>query len=158
MASREYEDDYSDDPAARRDSGRSSGILIALLVGGGILLVLAVVAVVGVGFMWTRQVASRDEAIAVHEATVAKAEMAKAEAGKAGATRRTYTRDEFQRLVLDKTPAEVTSAVGEPDERSDVNGIPLWVYRKCTRDPVTGKIDNTASLQFTDGKVSSVKY
>ena len=58
-----------------------------------------------------------------------------------------YSRDEFNKLVMHKTPAEVKSAVGEPAWIND--GKPItWIYHDKTFDSTTKKEDDKVSITF----------
>lgn len=60
-----------------------------------------------------------------------------------------YSRDEFSKLVVGKTPAEVIAVLGKPDstqERSNESGSPTWYFYSRTRDPATGKVDWAAQV------------
>jgi hypothetical protein len=70
----------------------------------------------------------------------------------------TYTRAMFRDLVMGKTPAEVTAAVGKPD-RTVVSGTAdFWYYDGRTTNPATGKADNKVQLVFRVGKVAEINY
>lgn len=68
---------------------------------------------------------------------------------------KTYTRDEFRRLVIDKTPAQVLETVGPPGKAmDDLNGNPRrWVYSKIAALPTERK---AVWVWFKDGKANEV--
>lgn len=73
--------------------------------------------------------------------------------------KKAVSRNEFRRLVIGKTPAQVIAAVGKPDQTTESNGVPsMWLYRNRTRDLVTGKVDSSAALFFQNGVVDDVTY
>ena len=69
-----------------------------------------------------------------------------------------YPREEFTRLVRDRTGQEVIYAVGRPDSTSKDSDVEYWHYRRRTRDPITDRIDTDAQVVFRDGKVREVTY
>jgi hypothetical protein len=71
---------------------------------------------------------------------------------------RVYTREEFKALVLGKTEAEVIETVGRPDETNEGVTSHGWIYKRRTKDPVTGKTDAVASIFFLKGKVESAMF
>jgi hypothetical protein len=72
--------------------------------------------------------------------------------------KKTYSREEFETLVVGKSPDEVIAAVGKPDRTEGSEDRAGWFYGERTRDPVTGKTDYRAVLHFEAGKVSRVQY
>ena len=59
---------------------------------------------------------------------------------------KTYGREEFSKMVMHKSPAEVTAAVGEPAWIND--GKPsMWLYRNKTFDAAK-KDDHQVTLTF----------
>lgn len=69
-----------------------------------------------------------------------------------------YTRDEFRKMLMGKTQAEVIEVAGKPDTTQDF-GSPTWYYKRVTADPVTGKPDYSAQVVFgKNGRVESVNY
>jgi hypothetical protein len=48
-------------------------------------------------------------------------------------------------------PQAVLANLGKPDETSEDGPIMYWIYRNRTRDPITGKIDSTATIRFWRG-------
>src|SRR5436309_2829919 len=52
-----------------------------------------------------------------------------------------YTRDEFTGLVKGKTPQEVRKTMGDPAKTSVDPEAEYWHYRRCTRDPLTDRLD-----------------
>lgn len=77
--------------------------------------------------------------------------------GKVEAT--VYMREDFRKLVLGKTPAEVIAAVGRPDSTGDISGVgAMWYYKNRTKDSVSGKLDTSAQIVFSNGVASHVNY
>lgn len=74
------------------------------------------------------------------------------------AAKKAYTRDEFRKLVLNKTADEVIKAVGKPDSTSELGDSVWWYYKNVTTDPITGKTDQSVQLAFSGGVVASVNY
>ena len=74
-----------------------------------------------------------------------------------GGQKKTYTRDEFRKLVVGKTEAEVIAAVGRPDGTQNY-GTPFWFYHGVTVDEVSGKTDTSAQLVFKGGVVERVGF
>lgn len=61
---------------------------------------------------------------------------------------KTYAREEFQKLVLNKTAAQAVAAVGKPDWEDDFDPR-IWTYRSTTLDPANGnRTDERALLVF----------
>lgn len=69
-----------------------------------------------------------------------------------------YTREEFRQLAIGKTGQELIDAIGRPETTSE-GGFVIWVYKKLTYDPITGKTDADAMVLFDrEGRVESVRY
>lgn len=68
------------------------------------------------------------------------------------------TREAFKQAVMDKTPDEVKQSVGVPDDTNEFGSATGWIYRRKTKDPVTGKTDTSCCVTFQDGKVISVTF
>jgi hypothetical protein len=70
------------------------------------------------------------------------------------------TRDEFERLVLDRTPEEVLTLLGPPVKILGVeNTRPLsqsWYYANRTYDPVEGPDPRTVILFLRSGRLGTV--
>jgi hypothetical protein len=61
---------------------------------------------------------------------------------------KTYARGDFQKLVINKTTAQVEAAVGKPDWEDNFDPK-IWTYRATTFDPANnGKKDEKALLFF----------
>jgi hypothetical protein len=134
----------SSTPSSERDSSRT--LLIVLLVVGGVVLVLAVVAVIGAGvtlWLFKASPATAPAPVAAVSAPPKPAPMA---------------RREFFQLLMGKTPEEVKAVLGEPDSTQEDAHEKDWGYRSVTLDPDTGKPDHTAHAVFRGGKVVRVNY
>jgi hypothetical protein len=70
----------------------------------------------------------------------------------------TPTRDEFAKLVVGKTEAELIAALGKPDRTSPVGDDTWWHYDKAAKDPVTGKVDLSTTVVVRDGKAVRVLH
>ena len=69
-----------------------------------------------------------------------------------------YPREEFARLVLDHSPADLLSTLGRPSRTSTDSDTEYWHYFNRTRDPVTGRLDSDVQVIFRDGKVVDVNF
>ena len=147
----EYEEEYERHPPPRR--GANPALVVALIFGGVILFAfLGCVGLGSLGWLVTPQPPAAGPPVVVQgEEPVA------APGNGKGGMRRVYTRDEFRRLVIGKTPDEVTAAVGEPDETLQDGGVARWTYRdRVTTGP--GKGAATPVVIFQDGRVAEVTY
>jgi len=70
----------------------------------------------------------------------------------------TYTREDFRAVVIGKTEAEVTTAIGPPTHTERNGGAPWWTYERITRDSATDKVDASAVVKFENGRVVSVGF
>jgi hypothetical protein len=133
------EDDYRDGPPRK---GTDPAVWIVLGVGvvfGGVLLLGCL------GYLFTARTAV---APAPPAATVA------------GPVKKTYTREEFKKAVMGKTMEEVRALLGAPDKTRDAaGGVVRWHYNQRTVDPVTGKPDIFAEVNFDkSGVAESVNF
>ncbi len=71
---------------------------------------------------------------------------------------RKYTRDEFKRLVVGKTRDEVIALLGKPKATQQSGELEFWDYVGRTTDPVTGKTDDVAQVEFEGDRVSGVTF
>lgn len=80
--------------------------------------------------------------------------------GKQGqaASGKKYSRDEFKRLVVGKTTDEVIKLIGRPQRTADLGQFEAWSYPGLTTDPISGRDDESTSLNVTKGRVSSVDF
>jgi hypothetical protein len=145
-------DDYDDRPRGKKSNAPP---IIALVVGGGLFLLLVcggVLVLLGWVAMPGRQVAQNAAAPPTDAAVIQPA------GGKEG-EKRTYTREEFRQLVMGKTPEEVIAAVGRPSSTNDnPDSSPrTWYYWSRVTNPATGKPDS-GILEFAGGKVSQVRW
>lgn len=67
------------------------------------------------------------------------------------------TRDKFRELVLGKSMGEVLAIFGKPARTDEMSHI-FWTYHGRTFDPVTGRGDWSASVQFSDGFADRVDF
>jgi hypothetical protein len=146
MSRRRYdeEDDYRDGPPRK---GTNPAVWIGLGVGvvfGGVMLL----GCLGYLVMGRAAVAPAPPAATVVPGPVN------------GAMKKTYTRDEFKKLVIGKTMEEVKALLGAPDRTRDAaGGIVRWHYNQRTIDPVNGKPDILAEVNFgLNGVVESVNF
>jgi hypothetical protein len=146
-----FEDDDRDRPPDRPPA-TSPVLIIALLVGG--VLLLGAVACAGLGLVWFRaaEEVRQDEAAARAEAKSGPAAVVIDKA------QHLYTREEFWQLVIGKTPDEVRAALGKPDEVKEDGDEVRWTYRGRIKDPEPGKAAPTPVVVFRDGKAAEVTY
>jgi len=71
---------------------------------------------------------------------------------------RTYTRDEFKALVEGKTRNEVIALLGKPKSTQQSGELEVWDYPGRTTDPVTGKTDHLATVEFEGDRVANVTF
>lgn len=71
---------------------------------------------------------------------------------------RKYTRDEFKQLVAGKTRDEVRAILGKPKATQQSGELELWDYPYRTMDPVTGKTDDNAQVEFNGDRVDNVTF
>jgi hypothetical protein len=67
-------------------------------------------------------------------------------------------RDDFKSAILLKTPDQVIAAVGRPDTTQQAGTTEYWNYHHSTKDPVTGKVDNSAQVVIENGIVQIVNF
>src|SRR5262249_29600779 len=69
-------------------------------------------------------------------------------------------REDFKKLALRKTKAEVLEALGRPDSTEDLGdgNHKSWTYRRRAHDPISGKVDRVTQLIFEDGKVVRINF
>jgi hypothetical protein len=145
------DDDYRERPYPRRP-GMSPVLIIALVVGGLLMLGLVACGVVGL-FAWRVAPQPAGQPAAVETGP---AEQMAHLGGTKG--KRIYARAEFKELVMGKTADEVIAAVGKPDRTEADEFGTYWHYRGRTTDPVTGKTDPDTRLEFKEGRVSEVNF
>ncbi|HLO66312.1 MAG TPA: hypothetical protein VK188_04795 [Holophaga sp.] len=66
-------------------------------------------------------------------------------------------RDQFRQAVLGRSMQEVLALLGRP-ERTNQMSHTFWTYRHRTFDPVTGRLDWSASIQFTGSYADRVDF
>jgi hypothetical protein len=71
---------------------------------------------------------------------------------------RKYTRDEFKNLVVGKSKSEVVALLGRPKATQQSGDLELWDYPNRTTDPVTGKTDDVAQVEFEGDRVANVSF
>ncbi|HKB06220.1 MAG TPA: hypothetical protein VKD90_28760 [Gemmataceae bacterium] len=148
---RQYDDrdDYDELPYRRRTS---PAVILLIVVSGASLLGIAFCAgLLAVTWVSAPQPAGPPVAVQVDEPAVKDAELV-------GGTRRVYTRQEFQDLVVGKTPDEVIAAVGKPDDSTEDGDGVRWTYAGRVRDPAPGKSAGNPVVVFRDGKAAEVRY
>lgn len=122
-------DRHEDDDRPRRKS--NTALIVGLSVGGGLLL-LAILATAAV--MFVRGMNATPSA-------------------------RVYDREDFKRAIMGKTPEEVIATIGKPATTTDEKTPPVrWTYYSRSRDPLTGKTDPFANVEFVEGRVVSVWF
>lgn len=67
------------------------------------------------------------------------------------AERVVYDRNELKRLIEGKTVSQVIDLLGKPDDTTESGSEMDARYKRISRDPVTGKIDDSAFIHFRDG-------
>jgi hypothetical protein len=148
----EFDDDYRPRPAA---GPRRSRVWLWIL-----LAVVGVVVVCGGGiaFGLTGWLSARQKA--ADELAKAEAERATERGARPAESPRppAFTREEFETLVMGKTPDEVAAAAGEPTFKIRGGGALTWTYWGRTADPATGKADPQTVVRFLDGKAVEVSY
>jgi hypothetical protein len=143
-------DDYDDQP---RRQGMNPGVIVALVVGG--VLLLGCIACAGLGLLgWMAAPVAQGPPVAVQGGPVGGPGQAKT---KAAEGKRVYIRDEFRQLVMGKTPDEVLAAVGRPDETAEGGGVTRWTYRDRVR-AAPGEGAASPVVVFRDGKAAEVVY
>ena len=90
--------------------------------------------------------------------TVAELKSEKAAGNESRRAKTVYGRDEFKRLVVGKTQAEVKGMLGDPSKTSEADGETIWQYEAVTVDPANEKTDSSAVLRFKDGKVANIEF
>ena len=64
-----------------------------------------------------------------------------------------YTRDEFQKLVYNKTKDEIVKSAGKPNSTTKEvdHGYEMlvWIYKRTTKDEYAKEIDREALVWFT---------
>lgn len=63
---------------------------------------------------------------------------------------------EFLNLVLGKTSAEVTDAIGEPANTEKNNDIVIWYYQNIVEAMSSKKVFGTTQIVFMNDRVSEV--
>src|SRR5687768_5640183 len=118
-------------PDPRRSSSGSSAVVVILLV-GGLFAILALLAVVGMGFLFMARTAQVEEAemrMVMEEHRAMEAENEKMIAEKRSiAASRIYTREDFKTAVQGKTEQEVEEALGKPARITQDGLITYWEY------------------------------
>jgi hypothetical protein len=70
-----------------------------------------------------------------------------------------YSREDFERLVKNKTPNEVLAIVGRPNGTSGTNTTePVWNYYNITFDRISKTRDGRVFLYFSNGCVDRVVF
>lgn len=77
--------------------------------------------------------------------------------GSVGDSRKKYTREEFSKLVIGKTEAEVIASVGRPESTSNYSDKTSWNYYYRVLNPVTGKYDH-AHFDFRGGIATDIRW
>ena len=91
-------------------------------------------------------------------AEVAKAAEQDAKAKERASKNRKYTREEFTALVVGRTKAEVIGLLGKPRATQQSGELELWDYPGRTTDPVTGKTDHNAQVEFQGEQCVGVDF
>ena len=94
--------------------------------------------------------------LAVAVAVVIASKSGKPTEAAVGDSSKKYTREEFTKLVMGKTEAEVIKAVGRPESTDEAEPI-LWRYSNLVLNPATGKYDK-ASVYFQNGVVFKINW
>lgn len=69
------------------------------------------------------------------------------------------TRDEVKALLVGKTQEEVIEIMGRPEQTREMFGTTTWQYRGVSYDPISGKEDFAAWVDFgKDGRVEKVTF
>lgn len=148
-------DDDRDGPDPRRSGGGSS-VLIVLLLVGGLFVVLAIVAVVGLGFLVMARTTEREHAemrmVAEEQRAIMESE------NRAVSASRIYTREDFKTVVTGKTEQEVENTLGKPTRIVQDGPTSHWEYDQRTFEATTGATDPTVKVTFEFGRVTGVTY
>ncbi len=148
-------DDDRDGPDPRRSTGGNPVLLILLLV-GGLFAVLALVAVVGMGFLFMARSAEMEHAemrmVMEEQRAIAESE------NRAVSASRIYTREGFKSVVTGKTEQEVEDTLGKPTRIVQDGPTSHWEYEKRTFEATTGTTDPTVKVTFFAGRVTAVIY
>lgn len=67
-----------------------------------------------------------------------------------------YEERQFLKLVVGKTSAEVTDAIGAPANTDKNNDIVIWYYRNIVEAMSSKKVFSTTQLVFMNDRVSEV--
>ena len=65
--------------------------------------------------------------------------------------RNKWQREEFKRLVLDKTSNDVLKTIGTPNRTQELGGFTYWYYDNATYDPISGNMDFQSQLCLING-------
>lgn len=142
-------DDDREGPDPRRSRGGTPVLLVLLLVGGSVALLL-VLAVVGAGFLFMARAEQAEmQMVVADERAMAAEELAR------GGPTRTYSREDFKALVDGKTEQEVEDALGKPARIEQDGPTSHWYYEKRT---VGVALDPTVKVTFEAGRVTAITY
>jgi outer membrane protein assembly factor BamE (lipoprotein component of BamABCDE complex) len=137
------QEDYDDDPSRKKSN---TGLIVGLVVGG---LVLMLLVVAGVFALLVIPSGNRRPA----NPPAAQSKAADTEVAK-----RVYDRPEFEKLVKGKNKSQILNLLGKP-EKTDVGESGTWYYDRITREPVTGKVDESTRIWFNqEGFVTEARY
>ena len=117
------------------DRPPQSQLPLILAVVGGLLLLLAGCAVVGL-IVFTR---TKPGPAPVIE------------------SRKTFTREEFKAAVLGKTKDQILTLLGKPDSTSGGRSDG-WSYNRITVDPISGKTDTRTWVWFNGDTVDRIDF
>jgi len=152
----QFPDDSLDPAPQPQKSGGKLGLIIALAVGG--VLVLLCLPVLGV-FGWLFMARSAPVA-QEREANVQVApNQGRAMVNMPEPPMRKYTRTEFETTFMGVNNTVLTEMLGNPPFRHDMDGLTVWTYENLTTDQKTGKMDARTELWLTpQGKVVRISY
>jgi hypothetical protein len=68
------------------------------------------------------------------------------------------SRESFRESLVGKTPDEVIQSIGRPVRTRKVGRQEVWTYERRTYDPISSRVDHTASVWFENGQVDDVNY
>jgi hypothetical protein len=68
------------------------------------------------------------------------------------------SRSDFRKLVIGRTRNVVRDLIGLPETTAGTADVQFWTYRRCTYDPMTGKMDLAVSITFDQDVAIEVIY
>lgn len=118
---------------------------------------LAGLAVVGyVGYLWVGFL-TREKPDEPRPAAAARPDP-RPDPGPSAPAKKIWDREEFRRNTTAVGKDHVLKTVGKPDRTHENGSEAVWYYDGATRDPVTGKVDQTAVVTLAGETAVSVEF